>query len=156
MPSPRGTCFRSAGLPPGHPARASSRFGCSSPAGPEPADLAGIRRNSESRHGHPAPAAVADSPDDQQALAECTEALRLDPDHPHAWIERGDLKARQGRYEGAIADYDRAIRLDPRNAGAYLNRSVVKSELGRHDEAIADLDKAMRLNPDMTSTIGDL
>ena len=24
-----------------------------------------------------------------------------------------DLKAGQGRYEGAIADYDRAIRLDP-------------------------------------------
>ena len=60
------------------------------PAGPEPADPAGTRRNSESRHGLPYPAAVPDSPDDQQALAECTEALRLDPDHPHTWIERGD------------------------------------------------------------------
>ena len=82
----------------------------------------------------------------QEAVAECTEAIRLDPDHPHARIERGDLKSRQGQYEGAIADYDQAIRLDPRNAEAYLNRSLEKSELGRHDEAIADLDRAMRLD----------
>ena len=82
-------------------------------------------------------------------------AMRHDPDHPHAWLERADLKAKQGQYEGAIADYDRAIRLDPRNAGADLNRSLAKSELGRHDEAIADLGQAMRLDPDTTFAAGD-
>ena len=78
------------------------------------------------------------------------------PPRPHAWLERGDLKARQGQYEGAIADYDRAIRPDPRNAGAYLNRSLTKSELGLHDEPHADLDQAMCLDPDMRSTLGDV
>ena len=77
-----------------------------------------------------------------------------DPDHPHAWLERGYLKSRQGQYEGAIADYDQAIRLDPRNAGAYANRSLAKSELGRHDEALEDLDQAMRLDPDAVSELG--
>ena len=126
------------------------------PAGPEAGSPAAIRHDPGSRHAVPDPADVPDSPEDQEALAESTEAIRLDPDHPHAWIERGDLKAKQRQYEGAIADYDQAIRLDPRNAGAYLNRSLAKSELGRHDEALADLDQAMRLDPDMTSTLGDL
>ena len=81
-------------------------------------------------------------------------AMRHDPDHPQAWLEPGDLKARQGQYEGAIADYDQAIRLDPRNAGAYGNRSLAKSELGRQDEALEDLDQARRLDPDMESELG--
>ena len=127
------------------------------PPGPDPDDSAGMRHDPGSRQTVLDPAAaVAESPEHREALAECTEAIRLDPDHPHAWIERGDLKARQGHYEGAIADYDQAVRLDPRNAGAYLNRSLVKSELGRHDEAIADLDQAMRLDPDLRSTLEDL
>ena len=79
----------------------------------------------------------------------------LDPDRPHAGLERGDLKARQGQYEGAIADYDRAIHLDPRNARAYLHRSLAKSGLGRHDEALADLDEALRLDPDVMFRTGD-
>ena len=126
------------------------------PAGPEAGNPPAQRHEPGSRHAVPDPASVPDSPEDQEALAASTEAIRVHPDHPHAWIERGDLQARQGQYEGALADYDRAIRVDPRNAGAYLNRSLVKSELGRHDEAIADLDQAMRLDPDMTSTLGDL
>ena len=120
------------------------------PAGPEPADPARIQHNV-----YP-DGAVPESRQDREAVAECSEAIRLDPDHPHAWLERGDLKARQGQCEGAIADYDRAIRLDPCNAGAYLNRSLAKSEVGRHDEALADLDQVMRLDPDMASTLGDL
>ena len=79
----------------------------------------------------------------------------LDPDRPHAGLERGDLKARQGQYEGAIADYDRAIHLDPRNARAYLHRSLAKSGLGCHDEALADLDEALRLDPDVMFSTGD-
>ena len=126
------------------------------PAGPEPGNPAATRHDASSRHGASDTTAEADSREDQEALAESSEAIRLDPDHPRGWIERGDLKARLGQYEGAIADYDRAIRVDPRSAAAYLNRSLVKSELGRHDEAIADLDQAMRFDPDMTSTLGDL
>ena len=126
------------------------------PAGPDAGNPAAMRQDPGSRQPVPDPTAVPDSPEDQNALARSTEAIRIDPDHPHAWVERGDLKARRGQHEGAIADYDRAIRLDPSNAGAYMNRSMVKAELGRHDEAIADLDKAMRLDPDMTSTLGDL
>ena len=113
-----------------------------------------MRYDTGSRQAVPDPrGTVADTWEYQEALAECTEAIRLDPDHPHAWLERGDLKSRQGQYEGAIADYDQAIRLDPRNAGAYANRSLAKSELGHHDEALADLDQAMRLDPDRVSEL---
>ena len=144
------------GTAPASPGQAFQPVRLLVPAGPEPGRPAAMRQNPGSRQAVPDPTAVPDSPEGQDALTECTEAIRLDPDHPHAWVERGDLKARQGQLEGAIADYDRAIRLDPRDAGAYMNRSMVKAELGRHDEAIVDLDKAMRLDPDMTSTLGDL
>ena len=60
--------------------------------------------------------------------------MRHDAGHRHAWLERGDLKARQGQYSGVITDYDQAIHLDPRNARAYVNRSLAKSELGWHDD----------------------
>ena len=123
-------------------------------AGPGAGDPAATGHDPGGHQAVPDPRGpVPDSPEYQEAAAECTEAIRLDPDHPHAWLERGDLKARHGQYEGAIADYDQAIRLDPRNAGAYMNRSLAKSELERHDEALEDLDKAMRLDPDAVSEL---
>ena len=82
------------------------------PTGPEPGNPAPIRHDPGSRHAVP-DAAVLDSLENNEALAEIIEAIRLNPDHPHAWIERGGLKARQGQYKWAISDYDRAMRLDP-------------------------------------------
>ena len=144
------------GMAPALPGQALQPTPLLARAGPEPGNPAAMRHDPGNRHAVPDPAAAVRDPwEDREALAERTEAIRLDPDHPHAWIERGDLKAGQGQYEGAIADYDRAIRPDPRNAGAYLNRSLAKSELERHDEALADLDQALRLDPDLTFPAGD-
>ena len=85
----------------------------------------------------------------EEAIADCTEAIRLDPDVPQIYLERGDARAGLGSHEEAIEDYDRAIRLDPDDAAAYFGRSEAKAELGRYDEAIEDFDRGVRLEPDM-------
>ena len=83
----------------------------------------------------------------EETIADCTEAIRLDPDSPHLYLERAGAHSRLDRYEEAVADYDRAIGLDPGHAAAYLGRCHAKSELGRHQEAIEDYDQAVHLDP---------
>ena len=89
----------------------------------------------------------------EETIADCTEAIRLDPDSPRLYLERAGARANLDRFEEAIADYDRVIRLDPDSAAAYLGRCHAKSELGMHEEAIEDFDQAVRLDP--ASTSGD-
>ena len=84
----------------------------------------------------------------EEAIADCSEAIRLDPRDPALYLERAEARSAVGRFEEALADYDRAIRLDPDHAGAYLGRCRAKSELGRHEEAVEDYDHAVRLDPD--------
>jgi Tfp pilus assembly protein PilF/membrane protease YdiL (CAAX protease family) len=82
-----------------------------------------------------------------EALAEYSEAIRLDPGCACAYANRGLVRVRQGLYAAALPDLDQAIRLDPKMAEAYLNRGVARHNLGRYDEAIADYDRAIALAP---------
>ena len=83
----------------------------------------------------------------EEAIAEFTEAIRLDPDFALAYSSRGYLYVETGRYDQAIEDLDEAIRLNPKDAIAHLNRGRVYSILGHYDEAIRDFDETIRLNP---------
>ena len=91
----------------------------------------------------------------EEAIADCTEAIRLDPDNSRLYLERAEARTSLDHYEGAVADYDRAIQFDPENAAAYLGRCRAKSELGLHEKAIADDDQAVRLDEDAESASGD-
>ncbi len=82
----------------------------------------------------------------EETIADCTEAIRLDPECPRLYLERAGARASLERYEEAVADYDRAIGLDPDHAAAYVGRCHAKSELGRHEEAIEDYDRAVHLD----------
>ena len=91
----------------------------------------------------------------EETIADCTEAIRLDPDSPRTYLKRAGTYSQLDRYEEALADYDRAIGLDPDHAAAYLGRCHVRSELGRHEEAIEDYDHAVQLDPASASVSGD-
>ena len=53
--------------------------------------------------------------DNDRAIADYTEAIRLDPKYANAYNNRGvSLQADKGDYDRAIADYNEAIRLDPK------------------------------------------
>ena len=53
------------------------------------------------------------SPEDQEALAESTEAIRLDPRNAGAYSNRNLVKAELGRHDEGLADLEQATRLDP-------------------------------------------
>ena len=86
--------------------------------------------------------------DYKEAIADYTQAIRLNPDYALAYYNRGVAKNRLGQHLAAIADFDTAIRLKPDFADAYYNRGGTKSRLGQHFAAIADFDTAIRLKPD--------
>ena len=62
--------------------------------------------------------------DYDKAIADYTEAIRLNPKLAEAYYSRGFAYGKKGDYDKAIADYTEAIRLDPKYAEAYYNRGV--------------------------------
>lgn len=57
-----------------------------------------------------------------KAIADYTEAIRLNPEFADACFNRGNAYYGKGQYDDAIADYTEAIRLNPKFAEAYYNR----------------------------------
>ena len=82
------------------------------------------------------------------AIADYTEAIRLNPDFADAYYFRGLAKGKLKEYLAAISDFDTAIRLKPDDAGAHVNRGVAKVGLKEYLAAISDFDTAIRLDPD--------
>ena len=80
-----------------------------------------------------------------------TEAIRLEPDFPEAFYNRGNAHYAKGDFDGALKDYDEAIRLKPDHASAFNNRGSVRFEKGDFDGALKDYDEAIRLQPDYAS-----
>ena len=81
-----------------------------------------------------------------KAVADCDEALRLDPQFADAYFTRGTACLQKRHYEKAIEDYDHGIQLNPKDARAYLNRGTAYLQMGNYDKAIADADQAIQLN----------
>jgi len=81
------------------------------------------------------------------AIADFTEAIRLNPQDADPYNNRGMVWGTKGDYDRVIADYDEAIRLNPQYANAYHNRGSAWENKGEYERAIADYDEAIRLNP---------
>ena len=81
------------------------------------------------------------------AIADSSEAIRLDPTNTSAYANRGFARNAKGDFDGAIADASEAIRLDYTNTSAYNNRGFARRAKGDFDGAIADYNEAIRLEP---------
>ncbi len=84
-----------------------------------------------------------------RAIADCDEAIGLDPANPDAYLDRGHAQAARRDYDRAIADFDAAIRLNPSLAMAYNDRGVARRNKGDLAGAIADYGAAIRLAPNL-------
>ena len=82
-----------------------------------------------------------------QALADYSRAVELDPSQAWAIGSRGQTYQAMERYDEALADYTRAIELDPSQAWAIASRGETYQLMGRYDEALADYTRAIELDP---------
>jgi tetratricopeptide (TPR) repeat protein len=83
----------------------------------------------------------------QQAIADETQAITLDPNYFPAYSNRGLSYLVLGQYDLALADFDQVIALNPNNAWAYYGRALINEQLKQYDRALADFDQAIALNP---------
>ena len=90
-----------------------------------------------------------------KAIADCTQAIRMNPEYAEAYCRRGNAYRQGGNFYKAFADLVEAIRLKPDLAEAYYVRACTYLQTGgipqgnrRIYNAIADLTEAIRLNPE--------
>lgn len=83
------------------------------------------------------------------AIADLTEAIRLDPTDSTTYAYRGELLSYQKKHQAAIEDLTKAIELSPKSGRYYYSRGAAYDWLKDVDKAFADYDKAIELNYDL-------
>lgn len=78
-----------------------------------------------------------------QAIAQYTIAIRLDPEFVLPYYNRGLARRDKGDWDQAIDDFTEAIRVDPKYSVAYSNRASVYNQQGNWGQAIADSTEAI-------------
>jgi tetratricopeptide (TPR) repeat protein len=81
------------------------------------------------------------------AIADYTEALRVDPNNATAYRRRGEANRRLKQYEPAEADLLKAISLDPNGDWAHNYLARVYFAKGDYEKSIEEFSKAVSLNP---------
>jgi tetratricopeptide (TPR) repeat protein len=92
-------------------------------------------------------AAYVAKSDLDRAIADYSEAIRLDPRSAFAYNNRGRAYREKGDDDRAIADLNEAIKLDPNLTAPYYNRGRAYNNIGDLDRAMADYSQAIRLDP---------
>ena len=67
--------------------------------------------------------------------------------HEEAYLLRGDVNYRLGRYDEALGDFDVAISLNPTVVDAYYLRGSAHYQLHNYDKVIKDYTTFIRVNP---------
>lgn len=81
------------------------------------------------------------------ALADCNEALRLDPRNTAALDSRGLVHFKRGDYAAALADYEAALAIEPGRGHYLYGRGMTRMRMGAVDAGRADLAAAERAEP---------
>ena len=87
----------------------------------------------------------------EKAIKRYTKAVKLKPDMPEAYNNRGVTYHEQKQYDLAIQDFNQATKLAPEFDMAYNNRGNVYRDQGHVDLAIQDHNTTLKLNSDNAS-----
>ena len=85
------------------------------------------------------------------AIADFTEAIRLDPKNALAYYNRGNANFDLKKLDAAAADCAAAVGSDPAFALAFFNRGLVHERRGNRDAAVADYARALTLDPELST-----
>jgi tetratricopeptide (TPR) repeat protein len=86
--------------------------------------------------------------DQDRAMSDYNEAIRITPNFPHALINVGLIYCRKGDDDRSIQSIKRALELTPGNAGAHLQFASVYYKTGDYPSAIASYSSFLQLQPD--------
>ena len=93
--------------------------------------------------------------DYDHALADYTEAIRIEPNYGLAFYSRGIANFNKKNYDGAIADYTQSLRFAPRDVIALQNRGHAYQAKQNYDHAIADYSAAILIEPRFAFAFND-
>jgi tetratricopeptide (TPR) repeat protein len=80
-----------------------------------------------------------------EAIADYTRAIEIQPDFLDAYFGRGTVYLKQGKLDEAFADFNHTIELNPDYAHGYWGRGGAYYVLGDYPKAIADYREYERL-----------
>ena len=81
------------------------------------------------------------------AISTLNEGIKVYPNNPLLYLNRGFVEHFLQDYESAMADYNKAISIKPDFAYAYNNRGALKVSINDISGAFDDYDKALSINP---------
>src|SRR5207253_2818105 len=90
----------------------------------------------------------ADQKQYDQAIAEFTKAIEINPRDVAALENRAYMFLALEKNDEALADFAKSVELAPKDPNAYLGRAQAEINLKQFDQALADVDKTMELRPD--------
>jgi tetratricopeptide (TPR) repeat protein len=92
----------------------------------------------------------------RDAVLACDEAIRLYPDYPDAWLERGSILSGGGSSDLARASFARAAELNPALAAAHAGLASLAAREGDADSATRHAQRALAIEPGNATAINAL
>jgi tetratricopeptide (TPR) repeat protein len=86
--------------------------------------------------------------DNEKALKDYTESIRLDDFDPNAYYLRGSIQVTLGAYETALKDLSKSIDINPDNPDGFAVRAMAYAYLGNTSESERDAVTAKTLGFD--------
>lgn len=83
----------------------------------------------------------------RDAIADLTEALKVNPQDVRTYEQRAKLEMNTKDYDKAVADYSQAIKIAPDDITNYLYRGYAYELKGDKKSAMADAESALKIDP---------
>jgi len=83
-----------------------------------------------------------------EAIADCTQAIVLEPDHYAAYFQLAKMEHALGKTDKAIANIAHLVGIKDDFAEAYALRADLYLSTGKGNDALADIEKVIELTPD--------
>jgi len=89
------------------------------------------------------------------AARDFEKAVELNPNDPHAYMQKGGAYYDLGQFNTAAGDYEQAIQLQPVNPHAYYNKGNALFYMDEEDQASQSFSTAVEQKPDFANALNN-